>query len=496
MRKLRALLVEDSEDDAELLLRELARSGYQVEHRRVDTAAGMRAALAEEWDIVLSDYTMPEFDARAALSILQQSGSDLPFIIISGVIGEETAIGALKAGAHDFLVKGRMSRLVPAVERELREVENRRERRRAMAQLQERESRLSAIFSQVAVGIVLADLDGRILSANQRFCEIVGRTADEIRSLRAENMTHPEDAEATASAFRRLAGGEGCQIEKRYVRPDGSQIWVNETLSSVIGADGHPEHSVAVVQDITDRKRAEEELREAIQARDEFLSIASHELRTPVTALELNLASILPLVRGRNGQAVEELQEKLCGKVERAVRQVDRLAALINSLLDVTRITAGRLSLCPVDVDLADLVRGVVARFREMIERSESELVLRIAEPVPGRWDAMALETVAGNLLSNAVKFGVGRPIEVEVDRAKGQARLVVADHGIGIAQDQQSRIFDRFERAVSSRHYGGFGIGLWVARHLVEAHGGTIQVASRPGEGSRFTVSLPQEER
>jgi PAS domain S-box-containing protein len=495
MKTLRALLVEDSEDDAELLLRELARSGYKVAHRRVDTAAAMRAALAEEtWDIVLSDYTMPEFDARAALSILKESGPDIPFIIISGAIGEETAVGALKAGAHDFLVKGRLTRLYPAVERELREVENRRERREAIAQVQERESRLSAIFSQVAVGIVLTDLAGQILSANQRFSDLVGRPVEDIRSLRDEDMTHPDDRAATAEAFRRLGRGEGGQLEKRYVRPDDTQIWVNETLSSVIGADGRPEHSVLVVQDITDRKRAEEELREAIQARDEFLSIASHELRTPVTALELNLTSILPMVRSR--RAGDDVPDKLAGKVERAARQVDRLAALINSLLDVTRITAGRLSLCPVDVDLAELVRSVVTRFREVIERSESALVLRTDEAMPGRWDAMALETVAGNLLSNAIKFGRGRPIEIEVGRDDGAARLVVVDHGIGIAPEQQSRIFERFERAVSSRHYGGFGIGLWVARHLVEAHGGSIQVVSSQGEGSQFTVRLPMEGR
>ena len=492
-RPLRALLVEDSEDDAELLLRELARIGFQVEHQRVDTAGGLREALAARpWDIVLSDYTMPEFDAHAALGILKQSGSDIPFIIISGAIGEETAVGALKAGAHDFLVKGRMTRLLPAIERELREVEVRRERREAIAQVQERESRLSAIFSQVAVGIVMSDLDGRIISANQRFCDIVGRPVEAIRSLRDEEMTHPEDAEATASAFRGLVRGESSQIEKRYLRPDGTQIWVNETLSTVIGADGRAEHSVAVVQDITDRKRAEAELREAVQARDEFLSIASHELRTPVTALELNITSILPMMRARRGTG--EVPDKMTGKLERAARQVDRLAALINSLLDVTRITAGRLSLCPIEIDLAELMRGVVTRFREVIERSESELVLGIDGPLPGRWDAMALETVAGNLLSNAIKFGGGRPIEVELDSYAGFARLVVADHGIGIAAEQQTRIFERFERAVSSRHYGGFGIGLWVARHLVEAHGGTIQVASSPGEGSRFTVQLPLE--
>ncbi len=375
-RPLRALLVEDSQDDAELLLRELARIGFRVEHLRVDTAAGMQAALTErEWDLVLSDYTMPEFDAHAALRILKDSGIDMPFIIVSGAIGEETAVGALKAGAHDFLVKGRLTRLLPAIDRELREAAMRRERREAIAQVQERESRLSAIFSQVAVGFALTDLDGRIRSANQRFCDIVGRSAEELVALRDEEMTHPEDAEGTAGAFGRLVSGESSQLEKRYVRPDGTAIWVNQTLSSVIGTDGRPEHSVAVVQDITDRKRAEEELREAVQARDEFLSIASHELRTPVTALELNLTSILPLAR--SGRLAGDGQEKLAGKLERAARQVDRLSTLINSLLDVTRITASRLSLCPVDVDLAELVRSVVTRFREVIERSECPLVLQ-----------------------------------------------------------------------------------------------------------------------
>jgi PAS domain S-box-containing protein len=494
-RPLRALLVEDSEDDAELLLLELSRIGFDVEHGRVDTAAAMREALSGgRWDLVLSDYTMPEFDAHAALRVLKDSGNDIPFIIVSGAIGEETAVGALKAGAHDFLVKGRLTRLLPAIERELREVEVRRERREAMAQLQERESRLSAIFSQVAVGVALTSLHGRFLSANQRFCDIVGRSVDEISALHADEMTHAEDAEATVAAFTRLAAGASVQLEKRYVRPDRTSIWVNETLSSVIGADGRPEYAVAVVQDITDRKRAEAELREAVQARDEFLSIASHELRTPVTALELNLTSVLPLVR--NGRQNGDAGEKISGKLERAARQVDRLASLINSLLDVTRITAGRLTLCPVDIDLAELVGSVVARLREVIERSESRLQLRLDQPMPGRWDPMALETVVGNLLSNAIKFGSARPIEVTVEREGDQARVVVADHGIGIAAEQQTRIFERFERAVSSRHYGGFGIGLWVARHLVEAHGGTIEVVSRPGEGSRFTVSLPLEGR
>src|SRR5215212_6674448 len=168
---LRVLIVEDQEADAQLMLRELRQHGYDLEHERVETRPGMEQALARQrWDIILSDYNLPHFNAMNALATLKVSGLDIPFLVISGTIDEETAVAALKAGAHDFLVKGRLSRLVPAVERELREVAVRRERREALAQLEERESRLSAIFSQVAVGIALTHLDGRIRTANQRFC--------------------------------------------------------------------------------------------------------------------------------------------------------------------------------------------------------------------------------------------------------------------------------------------------------------------------------------
>jgi PAS domain S-box-containing protein len=492
VRPLRVLIVEDVEDDAILIVHQLRKGGFEASFERVETATSMRAAVArQDWDLVIADYTLPQFNAPAALEVMQELGVDLPFIIVSGSIGEEIAVAAMKAGAHDYMLKENLTRLAPAVERELREAHMRRERREALALAEESQQRLGAILSQVAVGIVQMDLDGRLLSVNQRFCEIVGRAREEIVGLRVHDLTHPDDLAATSAIFARVAAGErDFVLENRYPRPDGGHVWVNSTLSVVSDRLGQPGYTVAVVQDVTDRKRAEEELRDAVRARDEFLSIASHELKTPITPLELQLTSMLGLVRERRHAEVPA--EKLESKLEMAVRQIDRLTALINNMLDVTRITSGRLSLARRMVDLRDCVRAVVARSRETIKRSHCALVIAAEDPVVGYWDPIGLETVFSNLLSNAAKFGEGKPIEITIDRADAVARMVVQDQGIGIAPAEQQRIFERFERAVPARHYGGFGIGLWAARQIIEAHGGSIRVSSEPGAGSIFTVELP----
>jgi signal transduction histidine kinase len=161
-------------------------------------------------------------------------------------------------------------------------------------------------------------------------------------------------------------------------------------------------------------------------------------------------------------------------------------------MLDVTRITSGRMSIAQRRVDLSECARAVVARSTELLARARCTLQLSAERPVIGFWDPIAMETVLSNLLSNATKFGVGQPIEITIQQDGPLARVVVRDHGIGIASEEQTRIFQRFERAVPTRHYGGFGIGLWAARQIIEAHGGTVQVVSEPRCGSTFTVELP----
>ena len=273
---------------------------------------------------------------------------------------------------------------------------------------------------------------------------------------------------------------------------------------------------VKVAQDVAQRRRAEDELR----LRDEFLSVASHELKTPLTALQLEVEGLVRRVRLAGSGAIPA--EFIRNRLDSADAQTERLARLINQLLDVTRMTAGRLQLDLEEVDLASVVGTVASQLGEALERSGCALTMALTDgPLPGFWDRLRLEQVVANLLGNAIKYGEGRPISVSVTRhgsdtaatatataaadaaaaataatataaAAAAARLIVRDHGIGIAPADQQRIFERFERTAPEREFGGLGLGLWICGQIVHALGGTITVESALGAGATFTVTLP----
>ncbi|WP_052518412.1 PAS domain-containing sensor histidine kinase [Archangium violaceum] len=230
------------------------------------------------------------------------------------------------------------------------------------------------------------------------------------------------------------------------------------------------------------------EAQKAIGLRDGFLQVAAHELRTPVTALKLNVQT---LVAGARREAA--WSERTVSRLTGLERGVGRLGVLVDELLDVSRITSGRLVLRPEALDLAELVREVAGRFRPEAERAGCTLRVRVPGPVVSRWDRLRLEQVLSNLLSNALKYGAGQPVEVALSTSGERAHLHVRDEGIGIEPAVQARIFERFERAVSDRHYGGLGLGLWITREIVTAMGGTIHVESVPGQGASFLVTLPR---
>jgi signal transduction histidine kinase len=232
------------------------------------------------------------------------------------------------------------------------------------------------------------------------------------------------------------------------------------------------------------------EAQQAVRARDDFLSIASHELRTPLTPLRLQIGDLLDRARASELQA--QPAEKVTARLESVSRQVDRMARLVSNLLDVSRIMAGRVALERESVELVELVREVLERADPEVQRGRYQVSFEATPPLFGRWDRLRIEQVVTNLVSNALKYGEGKPVELCVQRKDGEALLEVRDHGIGVAPDQQERIFGRFERAVSARSYGGMGLGLYIVRRFVEAHGGTVRVESRLGEGSTFTVELP----
>ncbi|WNG55132.1 GAF domain-containing protein [Archangium gephyra] len=235
-----------------------------------------------------------------------------------------------------------------------------------------------------------------------------------------------------------------------------------------------------------DNARLYREAREAIALRDEFLGIAGHELRTPLTALQLGLQRLV-LESATPGDPT-----RLSKWVATCQRQGERLGRLVGDLLDVSRITSGRLPMVLEEMDLSALVEEVAARMGPELEKVRCPLVLKLQSPLPGRWDRSRLDQVLTNLLGNAMKYGQGRSIEVSAMATPEGVCVRVRDEGIGISSEDQARIFGRFERAVSERHYGGLGLGLWISRQIVTQLGGHIRVESTQGQGSSFTVELP----
>jgi signal transduction histidine kinase len=276
--------------------------------------------------------------------------------------------------------------------------------------------------------------------------------------------------------------------------PDMSQVLVgllvlHEDLSYASRQRTEAETAMRIVAE--ERERLLEDRRRAVEARDQFLAVAAHELRTPLTTLSL-LADRLMAMQGSIRVADSSAAEIQRQHLARLKRQVERLSALVVEMLDVSRITRGQLDLVPAPVDLRDVVHEVLDRFDLEIMRHDVTVKVDAPSPVRGTWDAAHIDQVVTNLVSNALKYGAGQPIEVSVRAETSHAVIVVRDHGIGIPDDEQTKIFGPFTRAVAAKHHEGLGLGLWVAHQIVQASGGRIKVDSRPQKGSTFTVELP----
>ncbi|ABA89803.1 response receiver sensor diguanylate cyclase/phosphodiesterase, PAS domain-containing [Syntrophotalea carbinolica DSM 2380] len=264
-KPLNLLLAEDCEDDALLLIRALRHGGYRLTVERVETAEAMRAALATgKWDLIISDYSMPRFSALAALEVARENGLDLPFIVLSGNIGEETAVEAMRAGAHDYVMKGNLARLLPAIERELREAEERRRRRRAELELRNSEKLFRSIFQNAVTGMATCSPDGRFLKVNPALCEMLGYSENELFGVSVLDITHPTDIELTERLFAEAMGGQtrSHDYEKRYIRRDGETLWAHVSTSWHYNEDGTPSYSVALISNITPHHQAKQKIRQ------------------------------------------------------------------------------------------------------------------------------------------------------------------------------------------------------------------------------------------
>ncbi|HVJ91801.1 MAG TPA: ATP-binding protein [Labilithrix sp.] len=376
-------------------------------------------------------------------------------------------------------------------------------RKRADEELRRSLSLLEATLDATHDAIIVFDLAGKVVRYNRRFVtmwqlpeeDFRGYHERELRSLVVDQLVDPASFGAISERGLPL-DGETDRAETIAFK-DGR---VYEVVARPQRLGGKVVGRVVSIRDVSERmraaevrsqllaeeKRARTDLEEAVRARDNFLSVASHELRTPlasvslaVETLEASLSEPIDIARVRRSAAI-------------AKRQVQRIVSLVDMLLDVSRLRSGKLVLSPAPVDLRTVIGEVSALLASELARSGSELVVNAPEPVVGNWDALRIEQVLTNLLTNAIKFGRGAPIVIELSRQGNQARLSVTDKGIGIPSDPRGRIFEAYTRLVSTRQFGGLGLGLHITKTIVEAHGGTLSVESQEGVGSTFTVTLP----
>ncbi len=492
--RLRVLIVEDSEDDAELIVNEIERGGYDLISQRVETPSAMNVALdKEQWDIIIADYNLPSFSAPAALTLLQEKGLDLPFIIVSGSIGEDIAVAAMKAGAHDYLMKSNLARLVPAVERELREAVERHKRREAEQALRENEERFRALIENALDIIAVLGSDGIIRYKSPSVEKVLGYKSADLVGKNIVKYIHTEDVEAFLNTLNQAVQNPSLalSIEFRFQHKDGS--W---RILEAVGKNflDHSKISSIVLnaRDITERKRAEE-IRNALQrerelseSRFNFVSMMSHEFRNPLTTIRVSSE----LLKNFNHRTTEEQKSRCLYHIEAAAKEMTQL---LEDILSITRAEVGKLEFNPQPFNLEEFCHNLVKKM-QVVADNKHKLTLSIrGECNKACMDETLLEHILINLLSNAIKYSPqGGNIQFEVSSEKGEAIFQIQDKGIGIPLKDQQRLFESFHRGQNVGKIPGTGLGLCIVKRFVDLHDGKIAIKSKVGVGSTFTVTLP----
>jgi PAS domain S-box-containing protein len=492
-RPLRVLLLEDQEDDTILLLRELASHGFEVSHTRVESADGLEAALADGgWDIVVSDFSMPQFTALDALRIVRASGSDVPFLIVSGTIGEEVAVEALKAGAHDFLVKGRLARLVPAIERELREVELRRRQRRAEDALRASEERFRTLVESMQDIVFTVDSQQRHDGVFGRWFEREGLSASAYVGKTFREILGDEAARPHELALARALAGETVVYEWSLEAAGGTRHF-QTSLTPRRGAHGEVLGVVGIGRDLTDERRVHAQLVVSDRMASVGLLAAgiAHEINNPLAAVLANVhlalrdVSELSAAIGPSPQ-LRALHEEL-GDVDLAAQ---RIRDIVRDLKLFSRAEGERRG--PVDLhDVLDSTLRMAGN--ELRHRADVVKCYGTVPLVDG--DESRLGQVFLNLFINAAQaIPEGRASENRIEIATataGDGRVVVrvSDTGAGMPPEVVRRLFTPF---FTTKPIGvGTGLGLSICHRIVSSLGGEITVGSTPGVGTTFSVLL-----
>ncbi len=478
-KPLRILIVEDSEEDTLLLLMELRRSGYEPDFERVETREAMKEALQRrEWDVVMSDYVMPRFSGLDALAVLKESGLDLPFIIVSGNIGEDIAVGAMKSGAHDYILKGNLKRLVPAVERELRDAETRRARKR----VEEERTRLAAAVESAVDAVVITDPRGTIRYVNPAFEKITGHSREEVDgrelSILEGGMHSGPFSRNVQEAMKRDEPWTGRLTGRKK---DGTLYEEECTYAPIKAPSGEIVNHLFIKRDITEKLRLES-VAQAVDTMNNIGYIFSgvrHEIGNPVNAVIMNLSLLKAKLDTIDKQAIEKY-------VDRALESCEKVEYLLRSLRSFNLYEKPELH----NLDMEDFVRKFISLVNEDFEK-RGITIDTVVDPVRAYADARVLQQVLLNLFTNAadaLKERADPRITVNVTPAGGMVRIRVHDNGQGIPEERLKDLFKPFHTSKST----GTGLGLVIVKKMITMMNGTVVITSAVGKGTSADIFIP----
>lgn len=493
-QKTRVLLVEDSEDDAILIIRELKSNGMDVSFLQVDTEPAMREALKDAWDVVLSDYKMPKFSALDALKIMKESRKDLPFIVVSGSVGEKIAVDLMHAGAHDYVMKDNMTRLTSAIRREIDDANIRRQKREGVIALENAIKEWNVTFDAMSDAVFILGSNYRIIKCNHAAELLMNEKREGITGKYCYHIMHGILYPPEECPHKRMLSSK--KRETAVLNYNDRIMEVN--VDPIFDKDQQISGSVHSMTDITDRKENEKKLKVALAAaesanvaKSEFLATMSHEIRTPLNGIlgfTDILSEALPLDKLEKGEKFKKQFQIIqqCGST---------LLAIINDILELSQIESGSFKKNIEEFSPKELFEESVSAFTFRINQKNIKINLEtdnLPEIVTG--DPRRLRQINFNIIGNAIKFTDEGSINIHVGYLDDKLNITFKDTGVGIPQDELDKINTPFYQVdqSKSRRVGGNGLGLAIVQKTLDKLGGSLEIKSRVGEGTEVNVLFP----
>ncbi|MDZ7743927.1 MAG: response regulator [Bacteroidota bacterium] len=497
--KLRLLLLEDNQSDAELIVRELQKAGFRFDFKRVDRKeAFIEQIIGFNPHIVISDYSLPQYNGIDAIQDLKKINEDIPIIIVTGSLDEETAAETIKQGAWDYVVKERLFRLPSALSSTLKLKEERDKKAEIETSLSETKSEFETLRNNVPLALYRTAPDGKLLYVNRAYLDIFRYDSVEqaLQDNAIERYVDPEDRKRILDQL--LRKGELRHYEVELVRKDGAKFWGDFNIRAIFDRNGKHIFQDGILSDITEIKnareaiiRAKEKAEESDKLKTAFLANMSHEIRTPMNAI-IGFTDLIA-----NGDLEKEEEREFIAHIQ---KNGETLLRIIGDIIDVAKIESGVIK---VNKNTRDVNKFIQEVFSELLEnnaapgKNDVRLILENRhkdQEVKTHSDFIRLRQILNNLTDNALKFTENGEIRIGYEIDGKLLKFFVKDSGIGIPDEMKEIIFERFRQVDDShtREFGGTGLGLTIAKSFVEKLGGEMWVESEVYKGSDFYFTIP----